>query len=318
MSQYASAPPERAGWATAVSVGTFLPAFQAEGAAERRATVAALDAAGLDHLAVGDHVSFLGGLGFDGLVQAAHLLALSDRLPVHVGVYLLALRHPVLVARQLADLASLAPGRLVLGVGVGGEDRHEYRVCGVDPATRGRRTDESLALVRRLLSGDAVTSAGPCFPVEGARVLPATPDLPIVVGGRSEAALRRTAELGDGWLGIWVSPRRFAEATEHVAERAVAAGREGVDWRHGLQVWCGFGPTVEQATAPLARAMEAMYSTPFASFARYSPAGTAQDVAAFLQPYVDAGCHSFNLIPRADDDEHALAGVAEVARLLRG
>jgi alkanesulfonate monooxygenase SsuD/methylene tetrahydromethanopterin reductase-like flavin-dependent oxidoreductase (luciferase family) len=299
-----------------VSVGTFLPPFDARSAAQRRVAVTGLDAAGVDHLAVGDHVSFLGGLGFDGLVQASHLLALNDRLPVHVGVYLLALRHPVPVARQLADLAALAPGRILLGVGVGGEDRHEFSICGVDPATRGRRTDESLALVRRLLSGDPVTSDGPFFPVDRAQILPAAPDIPIVVGGRSEAALRRAAEHGDGWLGIWVSPRRFAEATEHIAQRAVEAGRAGVDWRHGLQVWCGFGRTVEEATTPLAKAMEGMYSIPFASFARYCPAGTAEDVATFLQPYVDAGCRSFNLIPRADDHEHALAGVAEVARLL--
>lgn len=114
-------------------VGTFLPEFAGADLRARRAAVAELEAAGMDHLVVGDHVSFLGGLGFDGLVQAAHLVALSDTLPVHVGVYLLALRAPLPVARQLADLEALAPGRLVLGVGVGGEDRHEYENCGVDP-----------------------------------------------------------------------------------------------------------------------------------------------------------------------------------------
>src|SRR3954463_9978606 len=103
-----------------VAVGTMLPDFGSGSLAERRAVVAGLEAAGIDHLAVGDHVSFFGGQGFDGLVHAAHLLALSDRLAVHVGVYLLALRHPLPVARQLADLAGLAPGRLVLGGGVGG------------------------------------------------------------------------------------------------------------------------------------------------------------------------------------------------------
>src|SRR3954453_11367433 len=156
-----------------VTVGTRLPHGGSEGLAERRAVVAGLDAAGVDHLAVGDHVSFFGGQGFDGLVHAAHLLALSDRLPVHVGAYLLALRHPLPVARQLADLAALAPGRLVLGVGIGGEDRHEYEVCGVDPATRGVRTDEALGLLRRLATGEPVTSEGPCFPLRDARILPA-------------------------------------------------------------------------------------------------------------------------------------------------
>ena len=300
-----------------VAVGTFLPDFAAGTLADRRAAVAAVEDAGLDHLAVGDHVSFFGGLGFDGLLQAAHLLALSDRLPVHIGVYLLALRHPVVVARQLSDLTALAPGRLVLGVGIGGEDRHEYEVCGVDPATRGRRTDESLGLLRRLLSGRPVDGEGPCFPVREAQVLPPAPDLPIVVGGRSEAAVRRAARHGDGWLGIWVSARRFAEVTAQVADQAAALGRDGVAWRHGLQVWCGFGRTAEDGAAPLARAMEAMYAAPFSMFARYSPTGTPEDVAAFMQPYVDAGCRSINLIPRAADPAEALAGVAEVRRLLR-
>src|SRR3954454_15410056 len=239
-----------------VAVGTFLPTFDGHSLAERRAVVAGLDAAGVDHLVVGDHVSFFGGQGFDGLVQAAPLLALSDRLPVHVGVYLLALRHPVLVARQLADLAALAPGRLVLGVGVGGEDRHEYEVCGVDPATRGARTDEGLGLLRRLSSGEPVDGDGPCFPVRDAQVLPAAPGGPSAVGGRSAAAVRRAGRYGDGWLGIWISPRRFAEVTEQVAAEATAAGRGEVPWRHGLQVWCGFCADAALATAALARAME--------------------------------------------------------------
>lgn len=127
--------------------------------------------------------------------------------------------------------------------------------------------------------------------------------------------MRRAARHGDGWLGIWVSADRFRSVTAAVAEQAAAAGRE-VAWRHGLQVWCGLGRTRERATAPLARAMEAMYATPYDAFARYSPAGTPQDVAEGLLPYVEAGCTSFNLIPRADDRDEALAGVAEVRRLL--
>lgn len=300
-----------------VAVGTFLPEFAGVDLSARRTTVAELELAGLDHLVVGDHVSFLGGLGFDGLVQAAHLLALSDTLPVHVGVYLLALRHPLPVARQLADLSALAPGRLVLGVGVGGEDRHEYDICGVDPATRGARTDESLRLLRRLLQGQSVTADGRFYPVVDARVLPSVPELPIVVGGRSAAAVRRAALLADGWLSIWVSPERFRSVTALVAEHAEAAGRQVTRWRHGLQVWCGFGRTRESATRPLAEAMQSMYATSFTSFARYSPAGTAQDVAEALLPYVHAGCSSLNLIPRADDRDEALSGVAEVRRLLR-
>ena len=78
--------------------------------------------AGIAHVTVGDHVSFAGGHGADGLIQATALLAAHPTLPVQTGVYLLALRHPAVVARQLATIALLAPGRFTFGVGVGGDD----------------------------------------------------------------------------------------------------------------------------------------------------------------------------------------------------
>jgi Luciferase-like monooxygenase len=89
---------------------------------------------GSDHVCCSDHVSFA-GTGFDGLVQATALAMLHATLPVYCGVYLLPLRHPVPVARQLADIARLAPGRLIFGTGIGGEERHEITICGVNPAT---------------------------------------------------------------------------------------------------------------------------------------------------------------------------------------
>src|ERR1039457_6961349 len=80
--------------------------------------------------------------------------------PCWWGVYLLALRHPLLTARQLASISQLAPGRLVLGAGVGGEDRSEVSNSGVAPASRGRRLDECLQVLRALASGDAVDHQG--------------------------------------------------------------------------------------------------------------------------------------------------------------
>ena len=238
---------------------------------------------------------------------------------MYVGAYLLPLRHPVIVARQLATIAELAPGRLTLGVGVGGEDRHEVEICGVDPRTRGRRMDECLTLLRALLRGEPATLTGEFLDVRDALILPA-PDPPvrITVGGRSAAAVRRAALLGDGWLAIWVSPRRCAAAYAEIAEHAAAAGRDPSGFEHALNVWCGLGASAEAAREPLARSMEAFYATPFGAFEKYSPYGRPEDVAAFLAPYAEAGCEAFNLIPCAADPDEALAGAGEVARLLRG
>jgi len=283
-----------------------------------RAFLAEVDKTGIAHVCCGDHVSFAGaGFGFDGLVQATALAMLHPTLPVHTGVYLLPLRHPVLVARQLADIAQIAPGRLVFGVGIGGEDRHEVAICGVDPATRGERMNECLTVVRQLLTGKSVTMHGSFFDLDEAVIAPAPAEpIPIIVGGRSDAAIRRAGRLGDGWLGIWNSAPRYAAAVEMAAEEAARADRQDPPSRHAMQVWCGLADTREAARACLAPAMEAFYQLPFERFERYCPYGTAEDVAEFLAPYVDAGCAEFNLIPQSPAHDMAIAGVAAVKKLL--
>lgn len=157
---------------------------------QQRARVAAIADAGIDHVFTADHVSFIDGSGIDGPVRLAALGGMEPRLGLHLGVMLLALRHPLVAARQIASLAELASGRVSIGVGVGGEDRHEFEVCEVDPATRGRRTDVELDLVRRLLDGETVDGDGEFFHFEQARIKPVPePRVPFVVGGRSDAAL---------------------------------------------------------------------------------------------------------------------------------
>ena len=141
-----------------VRVGLFPAALdQTDGRPDHlQTTLGRIAEAGVDHLCVGDHVSFFVGAGSDGLITATSLLAAQAQLPVYVGLYLLPLRHPVPVARQLATIAELAPGRLTLGVGIGGEDPHELEICGIDPKTRGRRMDECLAILRGLAEGAPV------------------------------------------------------------------------------------------------------------------------------------------------------------------
>ena len=283
---------------------------------ERRALLSRIADAGIDHVVVADHVSFHGGTGFDGMLGAAAALATEDRLSVLIGVYQLALRHPMTVARSLASLSSLAPGRLTLGVGVGGEDRSEVTNCGVDPATRGRRIDESLGLLRRLATGEVVDHGGEFFRIEAGAVLPAQkPEVPILIGGKSEATVRRTVEHGDGWLAMFVSARRFAEFVGQITERATAADRP-VPTRHGFEVWCGLADDASPARELVAEKMQALYKLPFDRFERLCPAGTPVQVADFLRPYVEAGAQSLTLVPCAQSWQAGVDAVAEVRALL--
>lgn len=285
---------------------------------ERRRIIELAEDADLDHVSVGDHVSFYVGLGFDGLLAASNVLACSDRLASNTGVYLLPLRHPVIVARQLADIAALAPGRFVFGVGLGGEDPHELEICGVDPRTRGRRMDECVHIVRELLSGKPVDVDGEFYSLDQAVIAPApSVPIPIVVGGRSDAAIRRAGALGDGWFGIWVSARRYAQAVEQMQAAAADAGRTVDTWTNALNVWCGVGATHEEARPRVAVGMEAFYQLPFENFEKWSPAGTPEQIAEFLVPYVEAGCSIVNLIVQAGDQEEAVGAAGEIRRLVR-
>jgi alkanesulfonate monooxygenase SsuD/methylene tetrahydromethanopterin reductase-like flavin-dependent oxidoreductase (luciferase family) len=192
----------------------------------RRAILDHMSGAGLDHLTVGDHISFHGGTGFDGFVAASTALASNDTLDVMIGVYLAGLRHPMATARSLATLTQIAPGRLTLGIGVAGEDRREVANMGVDPATRGRRMDETLMLLERLAGGGVVDHDGEFFKLEGARILPAlAPRVPIVIGGAGDVAVRRAVEHGDGWLGMWCSARRYGDTHQRILHGFREAGR---------------------------------------------------------------------------------------------
>jgi alkanesulfonate monooxygenase SsuD/methylene tetrahydromethanopterin reductase-like flavin-dependent oxidoreductase (luciferase family) len=273
--------------------------------------------AGLDHVTTGDHVSFHGGTGFDGMITASTLLASHDRLPMLIGVYLLGLRHPMLAARQLSTLAQTSPGRLTLGVGVAGEDRSEVSNAGVDPATRGRRLDEALALVRRLLAGEEVTFAGEFFRLEAARILPPPrPPIPIVIGGKGDATVRRTAELGDGWLGMFCSARHFAETRQRILQASADRGRQAPSW-FGVTVWCGLDGDAARARELAAAKMERLYRLPYEKFQYLAPAGTPKQVAEFLHPYLESGAWHVTLIPASRSIEAEIDAVGEVSEHLK-
>ncbi len=272
---------------------------------------------GLDHVFGADHVSFRGGFGFDGIAQMAFLLGAHRTLKACVGVYLLALRHPTLVARQLSTISELAPGRLILGVGVGGEDRAEMWSVGVDPATRGRRTDEYLEVLAALSTGESITYDGEFTKLDSVAVIPAPePRVPVLIGGRSNAALARAGRFADGWLGAWCSVDRFERATAVVADAAAEHDRSVAGWSHGMQLWVGVGDSKDEARGHVQPAIEAFYGVAFSAFERYTPVGTPADIADFMAPYVDAGADMLNLTPIAGNNDEGVEAIGEVKRLL--
>jgi alkanesulfonate monooxygenase SsuD/methylene tetrahydromethanopterin reductase-like flavin-dependent oxidoreductase (luciferase family) len=314
-------PPDQIGERIAVvtqpAIGYIPVRLSGTSAAGWRELLARAEQVGLDHIGVGDHVSFYTGMGSDGLLGASVVLAASERLAANTAVYLLPLRHPVPVTRQLADIGALAPGRFLFGVGIGGEDPQEVTVCGVDPKTRGRRMDDCLRVVRALLGGEAVDFDGEFFTLRNARITPAPAEpIPIVVGGRSDAAIRRAGRLGDGWFGVWVSPRRYGEAVSQMEEAAGDAGRDTPTWTNALNIWCGVGDGSDEARGYLAPAMEAFYQLPYEQFEKWSPVGSPGELAEFLVPYAAAGCSVFNLIVNGRDGDTEVEAAGQIRELV--
>lgn len=267
---------------------------------------------GLDSVLAGDHVTFYGS-GNDGLITLTALATVTSDVELKTSVYLLPLRHPVPVALQCAQIDQLSTGRLVLGIGIGGEDPHEFWSCGVDPRTRGARTNESIEILRRLWTEDGVTYQGKHFQLNEVTVEPKPMrSVPIFVGGRSDAALRRAGRLGNGYTGIWQSVDRFREAGEVIAEAAKEAERSAEDVELGIQFWTSVASSRDEARALVGASMEGMYRTPFERFERYTPFGTAREVAEFVAPYVEAGARHINLITVQETPEESVERAAEV------
>src|SRR6266851_8279162 len=130
---------------------------------DMQALVRLVDDCGYDSLWAGDHIAFAVAI-LDPLLQLAQAAVVSRRLMLGTNVYLLPLRHPVPVAKQVATLDHLSEGRLIFGVGIGGEFPREYAACGVPVNERGARLSEAIPLMRKLLSGETVEHQGRRYP----------------------------------------------------------------------------------------------------------------------------------------------------------
>ena len=162
----------------------------------------------------------------DPMVGMAYALARTTRLKVGTSVAVLPGRHPVLVAKQLASLAAVAPKRVLPVFGLRSAIPAEREVFVVPDGQRAAVFDESLRVLRSALVEDSTTFAGQYFTVTGAAVAPRpTPPLDIWLAGAAPAAFRRIGALGDGWLGSFLTPAEARAGRQAIERAAAQAGR---------------------------------------------------------------------------------------------
>ena len=216
-----------------------------EGPAKVLELAAALEEIGYDEIAVFDHVV----MGYptedrkgpryppqmpilEAIVMMAQFAAVTSTIGLSTEVLVLPQRQPVLVAKQISSIDSMSGGRVRLGVGVGWQ-ASEYDALEEDYSTRGRRMDEAIRLIRSYWSDEQIDFSGEHYSSTAMAMEPKPPQgasLPIWIGGASPAALRRTAELGDGWMGTAMADDDTAlAAVAKIKERAAEFGRDPAD-----------------------------------------------------------------------------------------
>lgn len=240
---------------------------------------------------VGDHVVWHAPI-LEATTVMATFAAVTSRVRIASDVIILPLRDPVLMAKTVASLDVLSGGRVVFGVGVGGDHPAEYDAMRVPLAERGARADESLEIIRGLLANEHFTYAGRHFTVKDVAIMPRPLQaaVPIWVGGNSEAALRRAARYGDGWIAAFASERKFARLAT-VLRGFLAEERrspEGFTW--GSFVFLNAGPDRAQARAAGADYISRVYRLPGETIVdRFGAVGPVDACAERLSAYIDAG-----------------------------
>lgn len=245
------------------------------------------------------------------MATMAALAGRTRRMRFGMNVVSLALRDPVLLAKQCATIDVLSEGRLLPAFGIGSPLGPEWQALDIDTKTRGRRTDESLEIIARLWREDSVDFAGKHYRLKGASIAPkpVQPDLPMWIGGSSEAAIRRTAKYGTGWQGGGETVEDAGKVVAAIKKAVVEAARSIDEDHYGASFPFYFGA----ATDPVVTGAQAAYTKRTGKDAsRYFAIGDAGAIRARVADYVAVGIEKFILRPVGTGD----AVIAQTRRLI--
>lgn len=237
----------RACHARAVRLGIHLPQFGRPVTAGEIVRVARVaEETGVADLWVSDHVAVPAGstsppeLFHDALTVLTWAAAVTERIGLGTSVLVAPYRHPLVLARSLASLDALSGGRLICGIASGWHEG-EFAALGVPWRGRGRRTDDTIRLLRAVWAGEtSFTSSTASF--EGMTVAPGPARAggpPVWVGGNSEAGIGRAARLGDGWQSSSAEPEAIARRLERLDAALAEAGRSRAEVTVGVRMRAG-------------------------------------------------------------------------------
>ena len=281
-----------------------------------RAVAELAEELGYDSLWAGEHLSFHNPILDLGVALAA-FATVTRQIALGAGVVLLPLRHPSLVAKQAASIDYLSGGRLLLGLGVGGEGAGDFEAAGVPVGERGARADEGIVALRSLLRDRPASFDGRFYRFDDVTIEPASPQPggpPLLVGGRSPAAIRRAARHADGWLPYMVSTRHVAEGLAELDRQARDAGRDPDRFHRIVVLFAHVDEDGERARTRAIEHLSRRYGMRFEChhIERLCIVGTPEACRARLAAYEEAGVEHVALNPAVDE-----AGFFEQVERLR-
>jgi alkanesulfonate monooxygenase SsuD/methylene tetrahydromethanopterin reductase-like flavin-dependent oxidoreductase (luciferase family) len=249
------------------------------------------EATGTDSLWAVDHLFWPHPIN-ECLTTLAIAAAATQRPTLGSCVLQLPLRQPAAVAKQATALQHLSGGRFVLGVGVGSHPA-EYARAGIDYHRRGQLMDEGIAAMH------AAWSPAPHYGQE-----PASPRVPLWIGGSSPAARRRAAAVGDGWAPLFLTPDDYEPALSALRQETARAGRSPEAVEAAVVVFARVGSD-DEAPQQGAQWLSTMYGLPAKAFERHLVAGEPETCAAALSHYVEAGArHIIVMVAATGAVEH--------------
>ena len=253
------------------------------------------EALGFDSVWVGDSV--LARPRLEALTTLAAIASRTQRVKLGTAVLLSALRHPVVLANEVANLDILSQGRVILGVGVGSRAPNtvrEFAACGVAFNQRAGIFEEGLTIVRRLWEEPEVTFSGRHFQLEGVSLglhPVQKPGVPLWFAGAVDSAQRRMLRIGDGWFPNPPSPQLFIEGWSRIKELAHEMGKDAQELHRCVYTTLNINEDESQADKEMRAFIESYYNAAYETQVGIQSlcAGTADRCIKWLNDYVAAG-----------------------------
>ena len=243
---------------------------------------------------------------YEAVVTLSYLAGIVNSVRIGIACLMLPCRNPLYAAKQVATLDVLCGGKLDLGVGIGSPATimsREYEVVGVDRKLRGKIADEYIEAMKAVWTSHPASYEGRFISFKDAEIFPKPlqkPYPPIWVGGWTEAAMKRSALHGDGWLPAWLTPEDIGARHQRVREMASQFGRDGNAVHLGIEVYASIDENSSKAKKNALGTFQASRGTyeremTLEYLESVSLIGSPDEIREKIDAYVRAGVSHFEL-----------------------